>query len=106
MNPKFKVVLVLKLIVIGIVYLYVSYVLCFLGLFLYFGSGASASSETAEIVGNSAMIFVVLPPLGYNLYKGIKYRKQSEFLLSNTHFLATVLLIVFCYLIGKGQHIF
>jgi hypothetical protein len=43
--------------------------ICLFSLFLYFGSGASASSESAIITGNIITVLFVFTPILFNFYK-------------------------------------
>lgn len=64
-----------KLIVIETIFILAGTFGIILFLFLYFGSGATASSEKAIITGNVAFVILVSLPLCYGI---LKYRNSKE----------------------------
>ncbi|CAM4096503.1 hypothetical protein FLJU110815_16610 [Flavobacterium jumunjinense] len=83
--------------------------MCFLAIlfhFLYFGSGAGASSNLAIVVGYILFFFCVLPPMLFNIYKIYSYRKINELIKWNSYLVSLVLVTIFMiYQFFQYKHI-
>jgi hypothetical protein len=92
---KTNYILLLKVIILEIIYFYTMFFVCLFSLFLYFGSGASASSSKAILTGNIIMITFIIFPILYNFRKMILLKKANKEYDFNSYFLAQILLFIF-----------
>lgn len=89
---KINYILLLKILILEIIYTIVLFWFLIFSLFGYFGSGAGASSPTAEKCELIANYLLVIPLLSFNLYKIFKlYKKQ--FANSMSYLIAEVFMI-------------
>lgn len=90
MNTK----LLIRLVLLEIAFLLVSYVLLSLVFFFYFGSGASASSESALRFTAGATALLISLPLAYNAYHFLS-KIKSDKAKATTHLITAVIVVVF-----------
>jgi hypothetical protein len=92
---KINIGLLLKVVILEIVYFYLMYFVLIFSLFLYFGSGISASSKLAQ---NTTIVmcctFIILPNL-FNLFKIFQFKRKNKRVELNTYLLAEFTIIVF-----------
>jgi hypothetical protein len=77
-KPKLKLLAII--VVLEMLYFYLIYFILLFSFFLYFGSGASAESQTANNVGKMANLLLILPPIIFNFFKlyQLNFNKDSE----------------------------
>ena len=92
---KTNYILFLKVIILEIIYFYSMFFVCLFSLFLYFGSGASASSSKAILTGNIITIAFITIPILYNFRKMILLKKANKGYDFNSYLLAQILLFIF-----------
>lgn len=101
---KINYLLLLKIVIVEIIYIYAVFFIALFSLFLYFGSGVGASSPQALLWGKIATYTIILPPILFNLYKIIKYRKSNQFEKCNSYIVAEILIALFLsYQIHAGH---
>jgi hypothetical protein len=92
---KTNYILLLKVIILEIIYFYTMFFVSLFSLFLYFGSGASASSSKAILTGNIITIAFTSIPILYNFRKVILLKKANKVYDFNSYLLAQILLFIF-----------
>lgn len=72
--------------------------MCFLGIlfhFLYFGSGASASSYFPVLVGQILIFLIICIPIVFFIYKVYSFRKQKQLFKFKTYLISGILVTLF-----------
>lgn len=69
---RFNFFLLVRLLLLELIYCFLSFFVVLFSLWFYFGEGAGASSPVAQFWGNVGSIFIMVPPLVYNTFKSYK----------------------------------
>ena len=91
---KINYLLLLKIVALEIIYSVALFFASFFFLWNYFGEGAGAESYRALLWGKIAMYIVVFPPIVFNLYKMLNFKKEAKqnFI---TYFIAEFIIVLF-----------
>jgi hypothetical protein len=84
--------LLAKVVLVSMAYFYLMLFLSNLFCFLYFGSGAGASSNFAILVSYILFYFCVLSPMIFILYKTYSYRKTNQLIKFNSYLVSSILI--------------
>ena len=94
--------LLIKIVVIEILYSTTAFFIFLFSFFGYFGSGASVSSELANIWGCIGQITIYFPPILFNFYKIIKLKKSNNF----TTFISAQIILLLLFSLAWRYDIF
>ena len=92
---KIDFLLITKIVSVSICYFYSMYFLSFLLHFLYFGSGAGASSNFAISISYILFFLCVLPSMIFILHKIYSFRKTNQQIKFNSYLVSGVLITLF-----------
>lgn len=85
-----------KIVIVQALYLVAMYFILLFGFFLYFGSGAGASSTAAEVAYEISLVVILAPLIIYTIFKIVKLMKV-RIADAAAFFVATLILVLFLF---------